>query len=132
MNELWENLSIKQKLIVGFLGFLLISFILTSWINTFGAWREVREFKRQAEVAREESAEALARAAELARNIQRREKELVKLEVKKDHAEQKKFIKRRETDRARADYNRTRTTPRPSLPSTAELCKELAELGYPC
>jgi predicted Holliday junction resolvase-like endonuclease len=132
MIEIWENLTIKQKLIVVFLGLLLVSFILTSWINTFGAWREVREFKRQAEIAREESAEALARAAELARDIQRREKELVKLEVKKNRVEKKISVKRNETDRARANYNRARTTPRPSVPSTAELCRELAELGYPC
>jgi hypothetical protein len=132
MNELWEKLSIRQKIIIIFLGFLLISFILTSWINTFGAWREVREFKRQAEVAREESSEALARAAELARDIQRREKELVKLEGKKDHEERKKSIKRNDADRARADYNRARNTARPTVPSTAELCRELAELGYPC
>jgi biopolymer transport protein ExbB/TolQ len=130
--DIWRGLSAMQRNAVIYIVAVLVALIGISWMVSFGAWGEVYKAQEKAKTAKQESEKALAQAAKLAREIQAREKQLIKLEVNRENAKSTASTHRQKVDRARDSYQRTRDAPRDNVPSASQLCQELAELGYPC
>jgi hypothetical protein len=132
LSDLWADLSASQKFIAIALVVLMIGALAASWLNTFQTWNTVRQYENQAIKADREKVEALEKVAKIAGELKKREEDVAKDEAKRD--EQKVEVKKGAVviDRDRAEYERAVRERRTDSPSTDQLCRELAALGYPC
>ncbi|QQS33509.1 MAG: hypothetical protein IPM50_02690 [Acidobacteriota bacterium] len=128
----WASMVWPQRLIVIGGAVLVVVMLVASWATTFSTWREVRGFEKAAAAAKREKEAALATAARVAETIKIREQELVRIEAKRDVQNTEVEIDAADVARARAEYERSVRDRRADSPTVADLCRELAELGYPC
>jgi hypothetical protein len=128
----WEQLARRQKLYVAAAGVVLLGFVIWVVADKYRSWAELREFENAAAEAKREKEAALEQAADVASQVQVREEELGKIEVKRDakKGEIKNAVDR--VARDRAEYDRAVRERRKDIPSTKQLCDELAALGHPC
>ncbi len=132
IGDLWRDLSGAQRFVTVSLVALFVGLLVTSWVNTFQTWSEVRVYEQQAAKAEMERVEALERAAEIASQIKIREQEVFNVEAKRDaKAEEVKQVAEI-VQRERDNYERAVRYRLPNTPSTSQLCADLAGLGYPC
>lgn len=128
----WDELPLPHKLALAAVVLLIAAAAVSGWVSSLSAWAEVRRYERQAAHQKAAADEALKRAAVVANEIRRKEVDLKKLENEADEKMHDLRNARRDSDDARAEYDRIRRERRETVPSTDELCRELAELGYAC
>lgn len=132
LSDLWADMSAAQKFVGIALALLVAAVIVGSWWNTFQAWSEIRVYERQAAKANQEKAAALELAAKVANTIRIREEELKKIEVKRNEKLGEVKDLADDAARDRAEYERAVRERLREVPSTDELCRQLAALGYGC
>jgi hypothetical protein len=132
LSDLWADLSGAQKFVLVALVALIAIALIGSWVNTFQTWSEIRVYEKAAIEAQRDKAAALEHAAKIASDIKIREEALAKVEEKRNEKELE--VKRGAVvvGRDRAEYERAVRERRQDVPSTKQLCDELAALGYPC
>ena len=128
----WYGMTPRQKVaIIAAVLIVAASFIFVT-VKWVGTTVEVRRLERDANHAKEEAKEQLEKAAKIAREKLELERKLAEIEAKRD-------AKITETEKAHidtldaiAEYDRALRNGRSDNPSTEQLCRELAALGYPC
>lgn len=125
IKEAWFDLTNGQRICVMVVSLVLIIVLLSGWISSIKSEIAVRRAEATAN-------RALKKAADIAAEILKREKELAKTEAKRDEKQKELDAAAGNVDRDRAEYDRAVNEPRTDNPSAEQLCRELAELGYPC
>lgn len=132
LSDLWADLSGAQKFVTVALVALIAIALIGSWVNTFQTWSEIRVYEKAAIEAQRDKAAALERAAKIASDIKIREEALKKVEEKRDVKKTEVKNAADVVSRDRAEYDRAVRERRADVPSTDQLCRELAALGYAC
>jgi len=125
IGDLVDSMTGLQKLVLGGVAAVVLMVMVSGWVSSFWSGIKVRQAERQA-------AAALKKAAEIAVEIAKREKEIEKIEVKRDEKQKELDAADADADRDRTELERARREQRTDAPTAAELCRELADLGYPC
>lgn len=128
----WEGMLLKQKLVLGGIGVLLLLIAFTGWVDSCSTSREVRRLEREANAAKRDAEKHLATAAKIAREKLEMERKLTEIEAKRDAKITEAEAAQIETLDARSEYLRALRERRGDDPSTEQLCAELRALGYPC
>ncbi len=132
IREAWYTLSPGRRVVVVAIVALLAGLMVSGWVDSFRSWQQIRVFERQAIAGKRDAADALARAAKIAREKLALEQQLAKLEIIRDEKQKQANDAHIKTLDARADYDRALREQRGDNPSPEQLCAELAALGYPC
>lgn len=132
LSDLWADLSGAQKFVAVALGLVIVFAVAGSWLNTFRTWDQIRGLENAAIEAKREKDDALEQAAKVASTIKIREEELAKVEVKRDAKKQEIDKARSDVARDRAEYDAAVKYRRQDIPSTDELCRQLAAVNHPC
>lgn len=134
LRDLWRDMSGAQKWVTVSMIALFVVVLVASWVNTIQTWSEIRGFEQQATKAEQEKDAALEQAAQIATQIKVREEELGKVEVKQDAKRDEVKAANDAVAHDRDEYERAvkHRTPSDQVPSTDQLCKQLAAAGHPC
>ncbi len=128
----WEQLASRQKIYIAAAAILLVAFIAYGLVDRFRLYSEVRQYEREAVIAKAEASTALEAAAKIAREKVEQEKKLAEIEVKRDgKITEVEAAKVRVID-DRLELNRAVRERRTDNPTPQQLCTELAALGIPC
>lgn len=128
----WGELTGWQQVkICGIAGIVLIV-MLSGFVDSCSSMREVRKLEREAATAKRGADEAIAAAARIAAELRAAQEAVRALEeLRNAKANELEEAKRNSGD-ALDNYNRVRQQPRTDSPDADTLCRELADLGYPC
>lgn len=130
--QIWNSLTLTKRLAIIGLFVAVILIAAGGWLDSLRSYNRVRQLEREAARAEREAKAALEQAAKIAREKIEVEKKLTELEVKRDAKSREAAEAHKQTLDARLDYERALRNSRGDSPSTDELCRELAALGYPC
>lgn len=128
----WRELAFKQKAaIIGFILFLIVAFVALVSLN-FKGWREARHERQTRVAAERDVTDALKKAAKIAEDKAKVEKQIADLEVQRDGKVTQMEQDRISTLDARDNWVRTHNESAGENPSPESVCAKLAALGYPC
>ncbi|MEQ1643755.1 MAG: hypothetical protein ABL959_09955 [Pyrinomonadaceae bacterium] len=128
----WEQLARRQKIYIVAAVVLLTGLIVYGLVDRYRLHSEVRQFERDAKIAKGEAVVALEAAEKLARKVVEQEKQLAEKEAKRDGKVNEVEAAKVKVASDRLELNRVRRERRGDNPSPEQLCTELDALGYPC
>lgn len=128
----WEGMTWKQKVAAAVIPLVLAAVVLTGWIRSAQLYFEIRQLERQANTAKREAEDALAKAAKIAREKLEAERKLAELEARRDAKITEAEKAHIDTIDAQLELDRALRERRTDNPGTEQLCSELRALGYPC
>lgn len=112
--------------------FVLLLVLFTGWCDSLSQRKRVSVHEREAARAKADAAEHVERADKLAKQAAEIAGELKELEERRNEKREDLANAQRDSDAAGSDYDRVRRESRTDQPDADALCRELAELGYPC
>jgi len=121
----WDELTGRAKAVVVCVLILVALVAVSGWVDSWKAWRDTRALEKQA-------AESLEKAAKIASELVKREKEVGKLEEKRDEKVKELDTLSGGVSRDRDVYDRAVAEPRTDQPTAEQLCRELDAIGYSC
>lgn len=128
----WGELTGWQQVKICTAVGLLLLLMFSGWADSCSSMREVRKLEREAAAAKRDADEAIAAAARIAAELRAAQEAVRALEeLRNAKANELEEAKRNSGD-ALDNYNRVRQQPRTDNPDADTLCRELADLGYPC
>ena len=128
----WEQLARRQKIYIFAAVVLFTVLIGYGLVDRYRLHSEVRQFERDAKIAKAEAVVALEAAAKIAKEKVEHEKKLAEVEAKRDGKVTEVEAAKVAVANDRLELNRVRRERRGDNPSPEQLCDELAALGYPC
>lgn len=130
--ESWYTLTVKQRVVTTLIVGLLLFVAFSGWFDSCSTNRQLRKLEREKTAAKRDAGDALKKAADIATEKLKVDKQLVEVEVKRDE-KVTEVEKRRVDDAANTvELNRAVRERRTDNPSPEQLCAELAAAGYPC
>lgn len=128
----WRQLARRQKIYIVAAGVVLVLIIAALGVDKLMRWNEIHKYEAAAAEADRQKEAALKLAADTAAKIKIAEEQLDKKEVQKDVAKDEIKKGDEQLSRSRADYERAVHERLPNVPSTDDLCRQLAAAGHPC
>jgi hypothetical protein len=128
----WSQASRWQKWGMRIAGVVLVVIAVGGYADSCWSNYQRRKADNLAAKARLEAGEALEKAKKIADEARKIEGQIAQLEVERDEAKTKLAVATGNRADAERAYERARTEPIGRIPSTAELCADLAALGRPC
>jgi len=128
----WAGLTNSQRRIALAVLFIVLLVAMSGWLAALRQGRETEALERRAAEAKRDALRNLEKAAEIARSRAELERRILILEAKRDAKVSELEKAAIEAADARLEYDRALRDRRGDDPDAAELCSELAALGYPC
>ena len=128
----WEQMTSKQQWLIRALAIIVIVALLMFGFDSCYSNFKVGVAEREQGKFQREAQESLENANKLAKLLKQATDKLKILEEKQNETNTELGKRHQQTVDAQRDYDRVVRQPISKTPSTDELCRQLADLGYPC